>query len=291
MMPLKEGNLKNLVEKYPGEDFSGMVLDQMLLALKCLAEHEMIHRDVKPENILWEYNKKHRYHFRLGDFGLSHNPKVARTVAGTEPFMAPEILNRKKQTEKVDIWSLFATIVWVRNVDGFRQSCSLQSPAEVHSWLVEIAQLEDFRLIRSMARLKPSQRPTAKELIEYLALPHPQEDDEIATIAQEKLRLDDDPEEGRPDPGIGSSRLPYTARPMPIPIPVTVEEEEEEDDGVEHVPYFEPYPPNMNYGWLAHEVAGSPPYAPPPPGFETRRGGGRNQEPVSLAALSIRESP
>jgi serine/threonine protein kinase len=165
-----EGNLKTLIEKEDGagsEALSEIVLRQMLLALQCIASHNIVHRDVKPENVLWEYDETGNYRFCLGDFGLSNDPGLARTAAGTEPFMAPEVFNRQKQTTKVDIWSLFATIVWARS-DDFRKSCSHYRAPELHRWLVEISKLDEYATIRKMASMDPNKRPSATKQLAIL---------------------------------------------------------------------------------------------------------------------------
>ena len=101
-----EGNLKALVEGTGSHDqfaLSNIVLRQMLLALQCIASHNIIHRNVKPKNILWTYDAEGDYHFYLSDFGLSEDQALAREAVGTEPFMAPEVYHRQRQTSKVDI--------------------------------------------------------------------------------------------------------------------------------------------------------------------------------------------
>jgi serine/threonine protein kinase len=169
-MPLMQGNLKTLVEKVGVPDehaLSDVVLRQMLLALQCVASHNIIHRDVKPENILWEYNEAGDYHFCLGDFGLSNDPGLARTAAGTEPFMAPEVFHRQQQTTRVDIWSLFATIVWTRTVE-FRRTCSQLRAPDLHTWLVQISKLPQYANIRKMASMDPRKRPSASKQLDIL---------------------------------------------------------------------------------------------------------------------------
>lgn len=167
-MPLKNGNLKTLVDTvHETYAISDIVLRQMLLALECIASHRIIHRDVKPENILWEYDPSGSYRFCLGDFGLSNDPELARTAAGTEPFMAPEVYHRQKQTSKVDIWSLFATIVWTRTVE-FRQSCSQMHAPRLHQWLVDFSKTEPYANIRRMASMDPKKRPSAKQQLDIL---------------------------------------------------------------------------------------------------------------------------
>ncbi|GAB1312652.1 hypothetical protein MFIFM68171_02862 [Madurella fahalii] len=169
-MPLMKGNLKTLVEDPDGPDpvsLADVVLRQMLLALQCIASHNIVHRDVKPENVLWEPDGAANYRFCLGDFGLSNDPGLARTAAGTEPFMAPEVFNRQKQTTKVDIWSLFATIVWMRS-EEFRKTCSHMRAPDLHRWLVSISKLDWYATIRKMASMDPKKRPSATKQLAIL---------------------------------------------------------------------------------------------------------------------------
>lgn len=170
-MPLKKGNLKKLVETTDYFDVNKVAktaLRQMLLALECIASHNIVHRDIKPENVLWDHDANGDLHFCLGDFGLSNSPELARTVAGTEPFMAPEVYHRQKQSTKVDIWSLFSTIVWVHNTNGFRDSCAQFGAQDIHVWLVQIAQLPKYEKTRRMARINPKKRPSASQQLAIL---------------------------------------------------------------------------------------------------------------------------
>ncbi|KAK1827034.1 Serine/threonine-protein kinase KIC1 [Podospora conica] len=175
MMPLKDGNLKRLVESLEVTDPAAIpaiaetVLLQMLLALQCMAAHDIIHRDIKPENILWECDSNGEYQFCLGDFGLSNDPRYANTVAGTEPFMAPEVFLRQSQSTKVDIWSLFATYVWINNTERFRHACPRYGASDIHEWLTRIARLPEYARTRRMASRNPKKRPSAEQQLALLA--------------------------------------------------------------------------------------------------------------------------
>lgn len=272
-MPLKHGNLKTLVENNPDLDCQGladMVLVQMLSALKCIAQHKIVHRDLKPENILWEYDAEGNYHFRLGDFGLSNNPELAVTIAGTEPFMAPEVQRRRKQTDRVDIWSLFATIVWIRNINGFRANCARVSADDVHRWLVGISRMEEFTHIRLMASMNPKERPSAKELLRIVTT-NPGGDgtasvgDDLAeSLQQVSLNpgwADDEDDEDDPLAGAG---------PNSMPSGMDTDTQGAAASGALdpfHVPYYEPYPP-AEYNFGNDEDQG---YQPPPHGEQPRR--------------------
>ena len=105
-------------------------LQQMLSALDFLAYKGIVHRDVKPENILCSYRGL-ECHFRLSDFGVSKFAKDAHSYQGTKWYMAPEILRLRtasdadglvqtQQSPKVDVWSLFVTIAYARNVCNYR---------------------------------------------------------------------------------------------------------------------------------------------------------------------------
>ena len=83
---------------------------------KALAEcqkNNLIHRDIKPQNIFLSPNGD----YKLGDFGIAKS--VDRTTSGTKTgtykYMAPEVYNNQPYGSAADIYSLGLTMYWLLN--------------------------------------------------------------------------------------------------------------------------------------------------------------------------------
>lgn len=167
-MGLKEGTVGSLIES--GADAStiaDLVFPQMLQALDCIAWKGIIHRDVKPENILYISLPDGQYQFQLGDFGLCNRAVDATTHAGSNLYMAPEMYQESEQTPKVDIWSFFVTILWILDAGEFRQrSNRFKSVAEVRRAVLSAASnVDSVSKIREMAIVKPEERASAAQML------------------------------------------------------------------------------------------------------------------------------
>ncbi|KAK9459605.1 kinase-like domain-containing protein [Lipomyces oligophaga] len=79
---------------------------ELLCALECLHEFNVIYRDLKPENILLDYTG----HIALCDFGLCklnmRGDEKTNTFCGTPEYLAPELLLGQGYTKTVDWWTL-----------------------------------------------------------------------------------------------------------------------------------------------------------------------------------------
>ena len=94
---------------------------QLFQALKCLHSLSIVHNDVKPDNIMMNYDRyRNNFHVNLIDFGLSAVDDDGYPWRRVTPFYeAPEISLRYRGSSKSDIWSLglvLAEIVYRRPI-------------------------------------------------------------------------------------------------------------------------------------------------------------------------------
>lgn len=103
------GSLHSLIksESVLTEEDSLLYMIQMMNAFKYLKNNNILHRDMKPENVMLHDNKKTVI---LIDFGFAKQQiEETNTVLGTPGFGAPEILQNQKYCSKVDIFALGLT--------------------------------------------------------------------------------------------------------------------------------------------------------------------------------------
>jgi mitogen-activated protein kinase kinase kinase len=127
----ERGYIKIFMEYLPGGSISSMLklygsfeeciiskfTKQILMGLRYLHGHAIIHRDLKGANIL----AAHDGTVKLADFGASKiieglpiessQGDMCHSLKGTLYWMAPEMLRGESYGRKVDIWSLGCVIV------------------------------------------------------------------------------------------------------------------------------------------------------------------------------------
>ena len=94
------------------------IVRSLAKALKVLYENNVIHRDIKPNNIFIKKKDNNNIQcfednciIKLGDFGSSIKKEENDSIQiGTVLYLAPEIIKNIKYDEKIDLWSLGITL-------------------------------------------------------------------------------------------------------------------------------------------------------------------------------------
>uniref|UniRef100_A0A0K0ERR7 non-specific serine/threonine protein kinase n=1 Tax=Strongyloides stercoralis TaxID=6248 RepID=A0A0K0ERR7_STRER len=110
---IPEGDLFEHLRKVKSFDerSASSLINCLSSALSYLHSIGIVHRDVKPENLLIFYDYTGEYdlpYLKLADFGLAcelNDDELLLDICGTPTYVAPEILAELGYREKVDCWS------------------------------------------------------------------------------------------------------------------------------------------------------------------------------------------
>ena len=110
---VKGGSIQTLLGDHGPlpESYVAVVLDQTLQALEAVHNAGVVHRDVKPANLLLEPTGTRRPHVRLGDFGVAALIDEVRLTRfpgaiGTDGYMAPEQAHGAAPEPRQDLYAL-----------------------------------------------------------------------------------------------------------------------------------------------------------------------------------------
>ncbi|CAJ1416081.1 unnamed protein product, partial [Effrenium voratum] len=109
LLQLLEGHVQGLRQETVKE-----IARQVLLALEYLGRLELIHGDLKPENVLMDpgCRARGRLHVKVADFGAARRISDEEVTIQTLPYRAPEVLlGGRRICCKVDVWSLGAICI------------------------------------------------------------------------------------------------------------------------------------------------------------------------------------
>lgn len=103
------GDIVTRLEKegHFSEEVAKKIIFEVLFAVNYLHTCGIIHRDIKPDNFLFDAKNPDSV-IKMIDFGLSrrYKPGVPSTsVVGTPNYVAPELINGKPYDEKIDVWA------------------------------------------------------------------------------------------------------------------------------------------------------------------------------------------
>lgn len=166
-------DLGNYIEK--GNRWNDQITKNLLIGLVKLHQLGIVHRDVKPANILLE-TKNDAIHYI--DYGLScgvGNKMCLKGRTGTAMYTAPEQLVLGEATQKSDVWSLGMTLVHglLRNdaiIVPIGSLLFFDNKFPSQEKMNEIASTVDNRryteLLKAMLKVDESERVTAQQALD-----------------------------------------------------------------------------------------------------------------------------
>uniref|UniRef100_A0A3B1JC95 non-specific serine/threonine protein kinase n=1 Tax=Astyanax mexicanus TaxID=7994 RepID=A0A3B1JC95_ASTMX len=170
VMEAASSSLVEVIEKGPvAHKTARRWFSQIVSALNYMHEQDIVHRDLKCDNILVTADGN----VKIADFGLSRVTKgLCNSMVGTLWYVSPEVIREKKyDAKKSDVWSL--GIVLYALVTGELPSYSddleqIASPKLPYTFPDDVEVEESCRaLILDMLQLDPSARPTVKKVSEH----------------------------------------------------------------------------------------------------------------------------
>lgn len=102
----ENGDLSKIIGKPIKEETVKYYFKQLIKGVKYMNDNQIIHRDIKPKNILLTDDNKV---LKICDFGLAKNKSSlsrVNTFCGSPLYMAPEMFYNRNYNETVDIWSI-----------------------------------------------------------------------------------------------------------------------------------------------------------------------------------------
>lgn len=186
---LPRGNLLVMLETISVPvSIKGRIISEILEGMVYLTDRRVIHKDIKPENILVDKD----FHIKIADLGLAtcqtwskltkeesrRRSRIGQSAgargAGTLSYMAPEHLEsiHTASTEKSDVYS-FAIVVWViltgaepyanaRSEDQISQ-CVRNGDRPAEDLIPDYTPAEIIKLMKDCWNHNPQLRPTFKE--------------------------------------------------------------------------------------------------------------------------------
>ncbi|HTN56445.1 MAG TPA: serine/threonine-protein kinase, partial [Microbacterium sp.] len=148
--------------------------------LQTVHEAGIIHRDVKPSNILMSASThpQREWTAKLADFGIAFGMDDPRLTSpgiavGTAAYMAPEQVRNEPLTPAVDVYSLGLVLIEALTGEpAFPMTGGVQTALRRLSGPPTLPQSLDpewRELLQNMTRAEPNERPSAREVAETAA--------------------------------------------------------------------------------------------------------------------------
>ncbi|KAK8883177.1 hypothetical protein M9Y10_045827 [Tritrichomonas musculus] len=144
---------------------------EISLAMNEVHSHGMIHRDLKPQNILLDKQE----HVKLSDFGVSCIVDVSTQTqsitsgVGTLKFMAPELLQESTHYDgKVDVYSFGVVVFFILTGGQLPKINIVETAMGKKAKIPDSVNNVSRELINKCWSLKPEERPSFSEIIDAI---------------------------------------------------------------------------------------------------------------------------
>ncbi|CAI2359896.1 unnamed protein product [Moneuplotes crassus] len=155
------------------EDMASHIMKQILSAIAYLHSQNIIHSDLKAENIMFYYKNDDDLHVKLIDFGMAtkYEEKKSR-ICGTPYYIAPEVL-KNFYDSKADIWSLGVLIyILLVGIPPFKAASLkevfkkiLQGKVDFNNKTCQSLSEDSIEFIKQLLTYDPAERPSAAECL------------------------------------------------------------------------------------------------------------------------------
>jgi len=166
------------------------LVQQLLVAVNCCHSRDIVHRDIKPQNMMLTRNigAWGCPDLKMIDFGLAACMKTSRDFVGTPAYMPPEVLSgHVDYTSQVDMWSIGCTVMElltgetpfgkpedfggdmdpvfeaIRDYKSFDDISAAME--ELSGWTERADEARDF--VQRLLRADPSRRMTAMQALNH----------------------------------------------------------------------------------------------------------------------------
>jgi serine/threonine-protein kinase ULK/ATG1 len=231
-----DSNLDQFISKHHSVSETLGMITQITTGMEYLHQNHIIHRDIKPQNILLQGST-----IKIADFGFSilikESNQMLHTICGTPLFMSPELLSYSPYTMKCDIWSLgILFYMLLYKVHPFGKIYSIEMYREKINSKIRYPSHElDMIPINLMLSKNPEDRPDMTIISNRIHKKDPLDDSDSVfdlNTEQEKYILEDDCADitGRGRTSIGYDQLqidteyftPPRSLTNPVRIPVKI---------------------------------------------------------------------
>ncbi|KAJ0028298.1 hypothetical protein Pint_35323 [Pistacia integerrima] len=184
----KGGDLSMYIQRHGcvPEETAKHFMTQLAAGLQVLRDNNLIHRDLKPQNLLLSTDESNAV-LKIADFGFARSlqPRgLAETLCGSPLYMAPEIMQLQKYDAKADLWSVgaifFQLVTGKTPFTGSNQMQLLQNivkSTELHFPLGAKGLSADCKdLCKKLLRRNPVERLTFEEFFNHPFLSQRQPD-------------------------------------------------------------------------------------------------------------------